>query len=147
MIATVVTQITINSSASEVFKYLTDLRYNHLWNPQIKKLSSRKKLKLHSTYETVSKVLGVTVESKNTVTVFKPDAELQLENATGTVQYKANFKLTANGSGGIVLKCTTKVSSDSKAFAFTKPVMTLLARRELQTDLAALKIAVENQLE
>jgi hypothetical protein len=43
--------------------------------------------------------------------------------------------------------CATTVSSDNKAFAFAAPVLKALARRELQTDMQALKLAVEHHLE
>jgi uncharacterized membrane protein len=142
----VATKITIAAPAREVFRYLTDLKYTHLWNPQIKQLSSKKVLKLNSTYETTSQVLGITIQSVNVVTKYIPNKELQIENNTGTVHYRANFRLVPKTPKSLVLTCTTTVSSDYKAFAFSGPVLKLLARRELQTDLQALKIAVEHQV-
>ncbi|CAN5149630.1 hypothetical protein BH09PAT3_BH09PAT3_2370 [soil metagenome] len=145
MKAHVITRITINSSAQDVFLYLTDLKYMHLWNPQVKELPAQKVLKLHSKYKTVSQVLGVKIEAANIVTRYDLNKELQIENETGTVSYIANFKLITHNDT-VTLVCDTTVSSDSKAFAFTAPVLKLLARRELQTDLQALKIAVENNV-
>ncbi|MDB5175165.1 MAG: Polyketide cyclase / dehydrase and lipid transport [Candidatus Saccharibacteria bacterium] len=146
MKAKIITKVTISSPSSEVFKYLTDLKYMHLWNPQVKEVSSKKVLELHSTYQTVSQVLGVVIKANNSVTKYSNDQELQIENTTGTVNYVANFKLTPTDNGTTLLICNTTVSSESKAFAFTAPVLKLLARRELQSDLQALKIAVENQI-
>ena len=126
--------------------YLTDLRYMHLWNPQVTSLSSRKLLKLGSTYQTTSHVLGITIESANKVTKYIKNKELQIENSTGLVHYSAHFKLSPTANKKVLLTCSTDVSSDSKAFAFSVPVLKLLARRELQSDLQALKIAVEKRM-
>ncbi len=142
----VVTKVTITASPHEVYNYLSDLKYAHLWNPQIKVLSSRKPLQLNSTYETTSQILGVMIHAENVVTKYIPDEELQIENTTGTVHYMANFKLSSLPRGATRLTCTTTVSSESKSFAFTTPVLKLLARRELQSDLQALKIAAEQHI-
>lgn len=146
MKANIVTQITVSAPIKEVFRYLTDLKYVRLWNPQVKHVSSKKVLKLHSTYKTVSEVLGITIEAENVVTKYARDAELQIENKTGTIRYTANFRLAPRDKGGVLLVCAATVASYNRAFAFTEPVLKLLARRELQTDLQALKIAVENQI-
>src|SRR3569623_842301 len=138
MKANVVTKITIAAEPATVFKYLTDLSYHYLWNPQITSISKKGALKLHSTYQTTSQVLGVTINSSNEVTKYKQFKELQLENNTGTVHYIANFKLIPQRHK-TVLVCSTVVSSKSKTFAFAGPVLKQLARRELQTDMQALK--------
>lgn len=146
MKAKVVTRVSIGATADEVFKYLTDLKYMHLWNPQLKAASSQKVLRLNSTYQTVSIVLGITIEALNMVTEYVPGKLLQVENTTGNIHYLVNFRLTRKNRATTMLTCTTTVWSESLAFAFSTPVLKLLARRELQTDLQALKIAVENQL-
>lgn len=145
MKARVVTQITIAAGKELVFKYLQDMHYHYLWNPQIQSLKPITKLQIGTKYEAVSQVLGVKITAKNVVTKLQPNTELELENNTGMVHYCTNFTLSTKGQD-TVLVCTTAVSSESKAFAFAKPVMERLARRELQTDLQALKIAVEHRL-
>jgi len=146
MKASVTTQVTIAAKPGTVFKYLTDLKYHYLWNPQLQSISTTEKLKLGTQYETTSLVLGVKIKACNEVTQLVPNKYLELENNTGTVHYKASFKLSPKGSSTVVI-CETTVSSQSEAFAFAKPVLKMLARRELQTDMQALKIAVENQLQ
>lgn len=143
--ATIVTRITIAASPAAVFKYLADLKYHHLWNPQLQQLSSYEKLRLHSRYQASSRVLGIKIEMTNSVTRFAPAREMQIENETGAVHYCANFQLRAQGDKTLVT-CTTAVSSHAEAFAFAAPVLKALARRELQADLQALKLAVENNL-
>lgn len=145
MTANVTTRISIAASASEVFEYLTNLKYYLLWNPQITNLSGHGKLKLNSTYSTTSNVLGVTIKSKNVITKFRADKLIQIENKTGLVHYIARFTLKPDRKKTLVI-CATTVSSESSAFAFAVPVLKLLARRELQTDLQALKLACEHQL-
>jgi len=142
----VVTQVTINAKPAAVFKYLKDLKYHYLWNPHLIELSPLIKLKTGASYKTVSYVLGKNLEAVNHVTVFKTNQELELQNNTGTVHYSVNYRLLPKGRQTQVV-CSTKVSSDSAAFAFTKTLLAQLAKRELQTDLQALKLAVEHQLE
>ncbi len=146
MKTSVSTQITIKKSNHKVFTYLTDLHYVHLWNPQLRKVSDKKILKLGSSYTSESEILGVKISAINVITKFHEGNELQIENETGTVAYIANFKLKSVSPDETTVMLSTTVSSSSKAFAFTLPVLKVLARRELQTDLQALKIAVEHEL-
>lgn len=81
----------------------------------------------------------------NQVTQFLSPYDLALENSTGALQYNVHYKLRPVEKKTF-LSCTTIVSSESETFAFTAPVLKLLARRELQTGLEALKIAVEQQI-
>jgi carbon monoxide dehydrogenase subunit G len=145
MKADVITRITIKATPAEVFKYLQDLNYHYLWNPQIHSIKPIINLKLDATYETTSQVLGVRINAVNKVTKFQPNREIELANSTGMIKYCANFRLKPSGKNTVLI-CDTSVSSDSHAFAFAKPVLKMLARRELQTDLQALKIAVEHDL-
>jgi carbon monoxide dehydrogenase subunit G len=141
----VVTQINIDAKPAAVFEYLTNLKLHHLWNPQVQSISSQGRLALGSEYETRSIVLGVRLKSKNVVTACVKPKELEITNDTGIVKYRARFALKTAGKRTVV-SCTTEVSADGEAFAFAKPIMKLLARRELQADMQALKIAVEHQL-
>lgn len=140
------TQVSVCASAAEVFMYLANLQFVHLWNPQLRHVSTRKQLKLHSVYETETVILGISIKSINTVTKYVKNKEIQIENTTGTVQYHVRFEINDTSNPTVLLKCFTSVSSENTAFAFTKPVLKVLARRKLQTDLQALKIAVENKL-
>jgi hypothetical protein len=141
----ITSQITIAAKPDYVFEYLKDLRYHYLWNPQIRMIEPEIKLKIGSIYKTTSVVLGKSIKATNTVTKFTDGRELELENNTGMVHYRANFRLTAKSSKTLVV-CNTWVDSDNRAFAFARPVLEILARRELQSDLQALKIAAEHSL-
>jgi carbon monoxide dehydrogenase subunit G len=145
MQATVKTQIVIRAEPTKIFKYLADLKCHHFWNPQVQSFSSTEALKLGSKYQTESQILGVKIKSNNEVTKFVRDKEIEISNAGGTVKYRANFKLQPK-NGGTSVVCATTVSTEGEAFAFAKPVLKLLARRELQSDLQALKLAVEHNL-
>jgi hypothetical protein len=141
-----VTRVSIAAQPAAIFEYLTDLKRHYLWNPQLQNISSTEALRLGSVYQTSSMVLGVKIASTNTVTRFSPLRELEIENNTGTVHYRAHFRLQPDGERTSII-CSTTVSSKSGAFAFTAPILRRLARRELQTDMQALKIAVEHGLE
>lgn len=143
--ATVVTRVTIAAAPAMVFTYLTDLRYHHLWNPQVRHISKHGKLSLGTSFENVSVLLGIEVRSKNVVTKFQPPTELEMTNRIGLVHYKAHFYLKPSGKGTQVV-LSTVVTPQSNAFAFATPILKSLARRELQTDMQALKLAVEHQL-
>jgi hypothetical protein len=145
MQARIATKININASPSEVFKYLAHLKYHHLWNPQVQSIIPIKSLALGSEYKTTSTVLGVKLTSKNIVTKFTKFKELEITNNIGLVKYEANFKLQ-DKTKCTIITCTTTVTSDNDAFAFAKPILKLLARRELQNDMQALKLAVEHSL-
>jgi hypothetical protein len=144
--ARVVTKVSIAAEPAAVFKYLTDLKYHYLWNPQLQSIEPITKLKEGSTYKTTSVVLGVRINAKNEVTKFVKDKELELINNTGMVKYRASFKLSPKPHKTEVA-CSIVVSSDSHAYAFATPVLKLLARRELQIDLQSLKLAVEHGME
>lgn len=146
MKANVITKITIQAPSAQVFRYLSDLKYHHLWNPQVLRISQHGKLKLGSSFKSVSLLLGIEVESSNVVTKFAPPKELEIRNSVGMVQYTAHFWLFPAGQKTLVV-LTTEVSSHSNAFAFAPPLLKILARRELQADMQALKIAVENNLQ
>lgn len=145
MTATVVSRITILAEPKDVFKYLADSSYHFLWNPHLHSLEPAGKLKSGSKYKTTSVLLGVRVSGKNSVTRCDADKELQIENVAGTIRYSVNYRLTKKERRTQVI-CTTEVTANSNAFTFTKPLLRLLARRELQSDLKALKIAVEHKL-
>jgi hypothetical protein len=99
-----------------------------------------------SAYLTQSLMLGVRIKAENHITRYVQDKELEIQNSTGMVQYRANFKLQGR-SKETVITCTIVVATTGKAFVFAKPIMEHLARRELNTDLNALKVAVEDRLE
>lgn len=145
MTSSVISQVTIKARPAAVFKYLADLNYHFLWNPHLQNLSPRMVLKKGVSYQTTSMLLGVKVVAKNQVTKFASNQELQIENSTGTLKYRVNYQLRRQEQS-TTLVCTTKVSADSPSFAFSRPVLKMLARRELRSDLEALKLAVEQQL-
>lgn len=147
MDASIVARVTIAAEPDEVFKYLADLKYHELWNPQLRSLSSEGKLKLGSKYETESEVMGIPIEARNVVTKFVPNKELELENNTGSVMYRINFNLTYKPLGHTLVILTAHLITQSKIIGLTVPVLERLAKYELKMDLEALKIAVEGKLE
>lgn len=141
-----VTKISIRKKRAEVFKYLADLRYHYLWNPHLRRISPLDVVKLGTEYKSVTLLLGVKVRGKNVITKLLPNQEVEIVNNIGTLQYKVSYRLQSKRKETLLV-CTTSVYSENGAFAFTAPILKLLARRELQTDLQALKIAVEQQLQ
>lgn len=140
------TRTTIKADPASVFKYLGHTKYHPLWNPQMQSITPLVQLKEGIVYTAFSLVLGARVRAENHVTKYVQDEVFEIRNQTGMIQYCASFKLEALGETTRVT-CTMAVSSESKAFAFAKPLMEHLARRELRTDLAGLKAAVEQKLE
>lgn len=143
MNARVVARVTIKATATQVFDRLVDLESHFLWNPHLQEIAPVMKLKQGAEYTTSSLLLGVRVHSNITVTQLTPRQRLELINDTGTLQYKVVYQLQKHTIGTTVV-CTTTISTDKQAFAFTKPILKLLAQRELQTDLQALKHLVED---
>lgn len=145
MKATFVTKIRVAANQQLVFEYITNLKYHRLWNPQTRNISSKSKLRLGSKFRTTIVVLGIRLHANNIVTKLEAPVEFEMKNMTGTVHYIANMKLKQS-FGKTLVTSTTTVSTDSKAFVFTLPIMKRLARRELKTDMESLKVAVENRL-
>ncbi len=146
MNARVKTQIVIDADAATTFRYLSHTKYHHLWNASLQSIQPLTELTLGDSYLSVSLLLGVRTKSKNHVKKFVQDKEIEFENKTGMLQYRANYVLVATNKTTKVV-CSIIVSAESKAFAFARPMLEHLARRELNTDLQALKKAVEEGLE
>jgi uncharacterized membrane protein len=138
----VTTKITISASPQSVFAYLSDLNKHYLWNPHLRKISPLGALQDGKEYKTLSTFLGIGVEGKNRVTKFIRNQEIQIENSTGTVQYLVNYRLQEDATK-TRLVCQTTVNSSHNSFAFSAPILKLLATRELRSDLQSLKLAVE----
>ena len=102
-------------------------------------------LKLGIKYHSTSWLLGVNVRGTNIVTKFVTNKEIELKNSIGALNYLVNYQLRADKKKTLVL-CRTLVSSEAQSFAFTTLLLKLLTRRELQSDLQALKITVEQKL-
>jgi len=146
MKARVATSVEIAAKPAEVFKYLADLQYHPLWNPNLKKISPHVLVEEGLVYRTTSLLFGTKIGGKIEVMRIVPDKTLEICSTTGMLEYKMGFYLQED-KGGTVVKCRTTVSTESKMFAFARPMMGLLARREVQADLDALKNAVEQKLE
>ncbi len=145
MKALVSSKVTINAATARVFLYLAELKYHQLWNPHLVSISPVTTLKKDIRYDTVSNLLGVKVKGKNVVTKLTNNSELEISNTTGLLNWIAHYNLQTDGNKTLLV-CTTAVSSKKEVFAFTAPVLEILAKRELQSDLKALKIAVEKKL-
>lgn len=142
----ITTRIAIAASPDRVFEYLADLKYHHLWNPQVFSISTTKRLAMDSTFETESRVIGLVITAVNRVVGFEPPNELVIENSAGNVLFTALFRLHPRDNVTLV-RLTTTLSTNVLLHGITLPVLKQLASRELQADLKALKIAVENGLE
>lgn len=146
MKARIKTTITIDASSEAVFRYLADTKLHYIWNPHLQKISPEIKLHAGAIYETMNVVLGVRIGARNIVNTFFENQQLEIQNQTGMLEYRVNYQLVSVASSQTKVICTTVVAASGKAFYFAKPMMEQLARRELRTDLAALKAAVEQQL-
>jgi hypothetical protein len=144
MKARVKTRVTIHADAKTVFRYLSDTTYHRVWNSRLQTVSPEAQLKEGAKYMTQSTVLGVRIKALNQVTSFVQDKQLEIQNRTGMVQYVVCYTLQPHPKGTIV-ESRTVASADSKAFFFAKPMLEQLARRELNTDLRALKHLVEQK--
>lgn len=145
MKASVAARLTIRASAAEVFFYLKEVESHPLWNPRLQSVSPLKTLRLGSTYTSENTLLGIKVTSSNTVTKFTANKEFEIKNDAGILHYTANYKLAPKDKQTIVI-CNTEVYSDKDAFRLAAPMLKLLARREIQTDLHLLKLVVEDSL-
>lgn len=140
------TSININAQPEDVFEYIKNLKYHYYWNPSLRMLSHEGELEEGMSYETESVVLkDIVVKSRNHVTKLVPNKEIDVANSMGTVKYESSITL-ANRSHATLVVCRIDVLTESKVFGLTLPVLKQLAKKELQTDLQALKFAVENNI-
>ncbi len=145
MIVRVKASIKIKKTPAEIFTYLKDLNYHYLWNPTLQNVQPISMLKKGTAYETTSLILGVKVHGKNIVTVFIPNKELEIENNIGTIRYKVSYLLTGSRDETQIV-CHTTINNEHKGFAFSAHVLKLLIKRELHSDLEALRLAAEQSL-
>jgi hypothetical protein len=146
MTVSIKTKVKINATSQSVFKFLKHLRYHYLWNPHLRNILPVTALKTGTKYETESSLFGIIVKGNNQVTKYIPDRELQIENNTGMIHYTVNYYLKSVPKKGVLVTCTTIVTTEGKALRFTESLLKAIARRELQSDLQALKLAVEHRL-
>lgn len=141
------TRINIKAPPNDVFKYISETKYFYIWNPALRDITGAKKLGLGKAYDTTSVVLkDLEIKSHNIVVEFQPGKSLGLQNQMGTVKYASVFNLTDKGSHTL-LTLKLDIVTESQIFGLTMPVLKRLANRELQTDMQALKIAVEDKIE
>jgi uncharacterized protein YndB with AHSA1/START domain len=145
MKVTVLSQVTIAKKPTDIFRYIADPRLHYLWNPHLRTVSAKRKLKQGVSYTTTSLMLGVKIENDNRITKFEVNSLMEIQGHGGTLEYCVEYRLLPDGKLTVV-ECNTTVTATGRAFAFAKPVLSLLAQRELQSDLQALKLAVEHQL-
>lgn len=140
------TSINIKAKPTDVFEYIKNLKYYYYWNPSLRMLSHEGELEEGMTYESESVVLrDIVIKSQNVVTKLVPNKEIDVTNNMGTVKYDSSITLTDRSHATLVV-CRIDVLTESRAFGLTLPVLKQLAQRELQTDLQALKFAVENNI-
>jgi hypothetical protein len=144
--ASVTSQVSIAAKTWQVFRYIADPELHYLWNPHLRTISAAGKLQLGTTYSTTSLMLGTKIENDNRITKFEQDALIEIQSNGGTIEFCVEYRLRKYKTQTL-LECNTTVVANGKAFAFAKPVLKLLAQRELQSDLQALKIAVEQGIE
>ena len=90
----IATKVIVAASPSDVFKYLTNLKYHFFWNPHLISINPIKSLKMGTAYESESLILGVTIKGTNVVSKFDEDKEFELENQLGAISYRINFRLS-----------------------------------------------------
>jgi len=145
MKAHVVTKIEIAAKPTDVFAYLQHLKLHKLWNPHMQGTLPDITLEAGMEYHVSSLLFGKKFHSNNQVTKLVAGKELEICNETGMVEYCIRYRLRPQAEGTL-LTCSSTVSSESRSFAFAKPILKLLAQRELHIDLQLLKTAVEQQL-
>jgi uncharacterized membrane protein len=140
----VVTKVYIAAPPGEVYRFLTDLQYHPLWNPHLIAVSPKTVLKPDMRYRANSLLFGIKVSGNIRVVNMVEGRELELQNDTGMLRYRVRYRLARKASA-TQLTCSISVSTESKAFAFARPILSILAERELHSDLNSLKALAEGQ--
>jgi uncharacterized protein YndB with AHSA1/START domain len=136
-------RIEIAAGQAEVFEYLANLKAHKRWNSSLQELSSTERLKLGTTYESTSIVLGKTNISRNRVTEFDEGHELRIQNDSGPLTYDVCYKLEADG-GKTIMVCECEISGHVSFFNLAAPLLEYMAETKMEADLNALRVLVEN---
>jgi uncharacterized protein YndB with AHSA1/START domain len=128
----------VKADAGRVFELLTDLESHMRWVSGLTYLSARGKIRPGMRYESVNVAMGNSMAGRHEVRQVIERQLVEIESVTGplasTIQYSVN---AINGLTQV--QCTFWVTSDHPVFGLATPVLEMLARSRLESDIKNLK--------
>ena len=135
--------ITINRSVEDVFAVLSNFEHNAKWSSATieDKITSPGPIGVGSTARLASKFLGRRFENDAEITEFEPNRRVAMRSTSGPVQVLGT--LTVESVGGGTRVNTTFEVKPGGFFKLAEPLVTRMAKRQFESDLANLKDLME----
>lgn len=134
---------TINRSVEDVFSVVSNFEHNATWSSATieDKITSEGPIGVGSTARLVSTFLGRRVENDAVITEFEPNRRVTMETTTGPFPIRGSLTVEPV-EGGTRLDTTFEVEPGG-FFKLADPLVTRMAKRQFESDLANLKDLME----
>ena len=135
--------ITINRSVEDVFAVISNFEHNARWSSATieDKITSPGPIGVGSTARLVSKFLGRRFENDAEITEFERNQRVAMRSTSGPVSVRGT--LTVESVDGGTRVNTTFELEPGGFFKLADPIVTRMAKRQFESDLANLKDLME----
>lgn len=135
--------ITINRSVEDVFAVISNFEHNARWSSATieDKITSPGPIGVGSTARLASKFLGRRFENDAEITEFEPNERVAMRSTSGPVPVRGT--LTVESVDGGTRVNTTFELEPGGFFKLADPIVTRMAKRQFESDLANLKDLME----
>lgn len=134
---------TINRSVEDVFAVVSNFEHNAKWSSATieDKITSAGPIGVGSTAHLVSKFLGRRFEAEAVITEFEPNRRVSMESTSGPFPIRGSLTVEPV-EGGTRIDSTFEVEPGG-FFKLADPLVTRMAKRQFESDLANLKDLME----
>jgi uncharacterized membrane protein len=138
--------VVINLPLSEVFSFAGDLENDGQWiaGRVEAQRSGSNPTSAGSRFTQVNKFLGRRIESTVEVTEYEPNHKVRSKSISGPVTF-TEYRLFEPAGGGTRLTIVLEAETTGGLFKLADPIVTRMASRQMQGDLANLKDLLESQ--
>jgi len=134
---------TIDRSVEDVFAVVSNFEHNAKWSSATieDKITSPGPIGVGTTAHLVSKFLGRRIESDAEITEFEPNRRISMQSTSGSFPFRGSLALEPV-EGGTRVNATFEVEPGG-FFKLAEPLVTRMAERQFESDLANLKDLLE----
>ncbi|HUG30842.1 MAG TPA: SRPBCC family protein [Candidatus Limnocylindria bacterium] len=135
--------ITINRSVEDVFAVISNFEHNAEWSSATveDKITSPGPIGVGASAHLVSKFLGRRIENDAEITEFEPNRRVTMRSTSGPIPFRGSMTLDPV-EGGTRVKATFELEPGG-FFKVAEPIVTRMAKRQFESDLANLKDLME----
>lgn len=134
---------TINRSVEDVFAVVSNFEHNAKWSSATieDKITSPGPIGVGATAHLVSKFLGRRIENDAEITEFEPNRRVTMRSTSGPFPFHGSLTLEPV-EGGTRVNATFGLEPGG-FFKLAEPIVTRMAKRQFESDLANLKDLME----